>query len=341
MANQTSSPANSTDRPVVSLASLGGTITMVPADDGGIVPTLSAESLIESVPGLDLIARIRARTLASLPSGALSMTDVLAAVEWARDEVDGGAAGVVVIQGTDTIEETSYLAELVWDRAEPLVFVGAMRGPAQLSADGPANIAAACRVAASPQARGAGAMVVLDDTIHHAGLVHKAHSTALAAFESYDGLKLGRVIEGEVHVRGFERPGRPIDATGFTAGFVPLWSTWLGDDGTALRAVAELGPAGVVVAGFGAGHVPPGVAGVISELAASCPVVSCTRIGSGGAMRKTYGYEGAEIDLQRRGVIISGVLDGPKSRVLLALLTGLGATHQQIVEEFDIRSRFW
>lgn len=325
----------------VSLISLGGTITMVPSADGGIVPTLTAENLIDSVPGLAEIADIKATTLFSVGSGALTMSNILSAVELARAEIEAGACGVVMIQGTDTIEETAYLAELVWDLPEPLVFVGAMRGPAQLSADGPANIMAACLVAAAPDARGRGAMVVLDNTAHHASLVHKAHSTALSAFQSYDGLKLGRIIEQEVHLRSFVRPGHPIDASGFDEKFVPLWSTWLGDDGRALRALSELSPAGVVIGGLGVGHVSPGLADVIENVAARCPVILATRIGEGGAMRRSYGYPGAEIDLQRRGAIVSGVLDGPKARILLALLTGIGASRERIAEEFGIRSRFW
>lgn len=328
-------------RPLVSLASLGGTITMVPDGDGGIVPTLSAEDLVGSVPELAEIADLRATTLYAIPGASLSLQELLAAVDWARAEVAGGATGVVLMQGTDTLEETSYLAELVWDLPEPLIFIGAMRGPMQLSADGPANLAAACRVAISPAARDKGVMVVLDNTIHHASLVHKAHSTALSAFESYDGLKLGRVIEDEVYIRSFERPGQPIDEAGFEAHFVPMWTCWLGDDGTALQALAELEPAGAVVAALGVGHVSFGVADAMEKLATHCPVVLCTRIGEGGSMRRTYGFQGSEMDLQRRGVLVSGALDAPKSRILLALLVGIGADANQIVAEFATRGRFF
>lgn len=335
------SSTNQSSPPVVSLISLGGTITMVADADGGIVPTLTAENLIESVPGIEQIADIRAATLLSLGSGALILTNILTAVQRAHAEVAAGAVGVVIIQGTDTIEETAYFAELIWDRPEPLVFVGAMRGPAQLSADGPANITAACLVAASPAARGRGALVVLDNTVHHASLVHKAHSTALSAFQSYDGLKLGRIIEGAVQLRSFERPGQVIDPSGFEEKFVPLWTTWLGDDGAALRALASASPAGVVIAGLGVGHASPGLADVIETVARECPVILSTRIGEGGAMRKSYGYPGAEIDLQRRGAIVSGVLDGFKARILLALLVGIGAGPAEIAEQFEQRSRFW
>ena len=183
--------------PVVSFASLGGTITMTPNVDGGITSTLKAADLVASAPGLGDFVAVRAVTLAGQPSASLSEADILRVVDWARAEVGQGAVGAVVIQGTDTLEETSFLADCVWDLAAPLVFTGAMRGPTQVSADGPANLLAAARVAASPQAQGAGALVVLDDTVHRATHVHKAHSTALSAFQSYGGQVLGHVIEGE------------------------------------------------------------------------------------------------------------------------------------------------
>lgn len=326
------------ERPVVSYGSLGGTITMTPQADGGIVPTLQASQLIASVPGLDQIVDVRAETLAQAPSASLTESQVLRAVAWARGEVDRGAAGVVLIQGTDSVEETSFLADCIWERDAPLVFTGAMRGPARASADGPANLLAAARVAASQKARGVGVMVVLDDTVHRAALVHKAHSTALSAFASYAGQVLGHVIEDEVWLAPVRpRPAAlelPMDAR---FGFVPMWTTFLGDDGTGLRHLLNAAPDGVVVAGFGAGHVSSVMAQVISQAAAQCPVVLATRIGQGGAMRRTHGYPGSELDLQQRGAIVSGALDAPKSRVLLSLLLSAGADPDRISEEFELR----
>lgn len=83
--------------------------------------------------------------------------------------VDGGVNGVVVVQGTDTIEETAYLLDLYWDLREPLVVSGAMRAPSAAGADGPANLLAAIVVAASAAARDRGALVVLNDDVHVVG----------------------------------------------------------------------------------------------------------------------------------------------------------------------------
>ncbi len=327
------------DRPVLAIASLGGTITMTPQADGGIVPTLQAADLVAAVPGLDVVADLRAATLAARPSASLTETDVLQAVDWARDEVDRGAVGAVIVQGTDTLEETSFLADCVWEHNQPLVFTGAMRGAAQASADGPGNLLASAMVAASPQARGLGAVVVLDDVVHRAALVHKAHTTALSAFASYGGQVAGRVVEGEVWLTpaGPRLPARrlPVDAE---LGFVPICSTYLGDDGRVLRRLLADDPAGIVIAGFGAGHVSELLAEVVFAAVERCPVVVASRIGQGGTTRRTYGFSGSEIDLQRRGAIMAGTLDAVKSRVLLALLVAAGFDNAGIAAEFGRRA---
>ena len=142
----------------MAVASLGGTITMTPASGGGAVtPSLQAADLVAAVPGLDEVAELTVATLRTEPGAWLTPPDVVAVGEWARGQVaDGGVDGVVVVQGTDTIEETAYLLDLYWDRPEPLVVSGAMRAPSAAGADGPANLLAATVVAAQRRRPGPG-----------------------------------------------------------------------------------------------------------------------------------------------------------------------------------------
>lgn len=328
------------NKPRVGFASLGGTITMAPRiDDSTIVPTLTAEDLAAGVAGLADLAELEVRTLSRLPGASLSPSDVVDAVSWARQQVDLGCAGVVIAQGTDTLEETAYLAELLWDREEPLVFTGAMRGPAKPSSDGGANLLAATRAAVDGGMRGAGVTVVLDDTIHLASRVRKNHSYALSAFQSPGGGPLGAVVEDQVRLGAVPNRRSPmrLEASLRENVSVPLLETFLGDDGSLLASVVEGGASGVVIAAFGAGHLPLATAEVVSEVTARVPIVVSTRTGNGGTLSGTYGFPGSETDLVRRGAMLSGVLDARKARILLWLLVASGADHDVVAAEVAAR----
>ncbi len=303
-------------QPIVALASVGGTITMTPGADGGVLPTLSAADLARSVPGLDEVADVRVDTLASMPSPSFPVTRFWEVAQWGRSQVDAGAVGVIVAQGTDTIEESSFLLDLYWDRPEPFIVTGAMRAPQQVSADGPANLLASALVATSTEFRECGALVVLDQTVHAARLVRKTHSWAMSTFQSPDFGPVGYVIEGRVRARPARRAPVGIGAPASNP-YVPLLETHLGDDGTTLRAVLEAGAEGVVVGAFGVGHVSFGVADTVAKYAGDVPIVIASRTGSGGTLRQTYGYQGSEMDLARRGAILAGPLDPRKARTLL------------------------
>jgi L-asparaginase len=167
---------------VIAVASLGGTITMT--GSGGVVPSLTADDLLSAVPGIPPSISVRAETLFAKPGASLSFADIAAALDWARSAVATGADGVILIQGPDTLEETSYLLDLYWDLPQPLILTGAMRSPQQAGADGPANILAALVTAASAESRDRGVLVVMNDEVHAASRVRKSDTTALAAFVS-------------------------------------------------------------------------------------------------------------------------------------------------------------
>jgi L-asparaginase len=313
-------------RPAVSVASLGGTITMTSASAGAAVtPTLQAADLVAAVPGLDAVAALSAATLRTEPGAWLTPDDVVAVGDWARAQ---DADGIVVVQGTDTIEETAYLLGLHWDRPEPLVVTGAMRAPSAPGADGPANLLSAVVVAGSAAARDRGALVVLNDDVHAAGRVRKSDAIAMHAFSSAPFGPVGRVHERRVTFA--DRPARWPALPAPLAGRSPrvaLLETHLGDRGELLRLVADAGYDGIVLAGFGAGHVSAALAEAVTEVVPRCPVVLATRTGGGPVLRATYGFVGSEQDLLARGVLPAGWLDPRKARLLLwaLLAAGLGA----------------
>ncbi|WP_431267585.1 hypothetical protein [Dankookia sp. P2] len=93
----------------------------------------------------------------------------------------------------------------------------------------------------------------------------------------------------------------------------------MGEDGRLLEVLPQLGYAGAVIEGMGAGHVPAEAAPLLGELAARMPVVLASRCLTGPVFTGTYGYAGGEIDLLGRGLIPAGILSGLKARLLLGL----------------------
>ena len=142
--------------PSVAVFGLGGTIAMTQAPDGGVSPVLSASDLVAAVPGLsDVQAELRVRDFRNKPGASLDFTDLYELAAAINEALNDGCAGAVVTQGTDTIEEVAYVLDLLLPTDAPVVVTGAMRNPTMAGADGPANILAAIRVAASPCARDA------------------------------------------------------------------------------------------------------------------------------------------------------------------------------------------
>ena len=177
------SPVTESASSCVGVFGLGGTIAMTRAPGGGVSPALSAAELLAAVRGLDNIgAELRTVDFRRKPGASLSFGDLFELAAAINGALDSGCRGVVVIQGTDTIEEVAYVLDLLLDTDAPVVVTGAMRNPTMAGADGPANILAAILVAISPDARGMGCLVVLGDQVHAARWVQKTHTASPAAF---------------------------------------------------------------------------------------------------------------------------------------------------------------
>jgi L-asparaginase len=321
--------------PAVAVFGLGGTIAMAQAPDGGVSPALSASDLLAAVPGLsEAPAELRVRDFRNKPGASLDFPDLYELAAAITDALNDDCAGAVVTQGTDTIEEVAYALDLLLPTDAPVVVTGAMRNPTMAGADGPANLLAAIRVAASSCARGLGCLVVLNDQIHAARWVHKAHTGSPAAFVSPDHGPLGHVVESRVRVPvRIQRWSPALSLVPRRGARVGLAAIALGDDGTLIEAMAEHVD-GLVVAAFGAGHVPADVAPVLGKLAGRIPVILASRTGAGPVHRVTYGFPGSERDLLAQGLISAGYLDPLKARILLHLLIASGLDNAGIREVF-------
>jgi L-asparaginase len=320
--------------PKVSVLSLGGTISSVNTGGPGVRPSLTGEALVEAVPGLSEVAEVSAASVRQVPGWQLTVEDLIEVSEEATRAIDEGATGVVVTQGTDSIEETAFALDLLIDRDAPVVVTGAMRNPTLPGADGPANLLAAVTVAADGAACGLGALVVMNDEVHAARFVRKTHTQSPAAFRSPLAGPLGWISEGRASIAARPMGRRHVRPRGGGAEDVALLATFPGDDGRLVGAVGERGYSGLVVEALGGGHVPPPMVEPLAALAERMPVVLASRTGSGEVLRGTYDPPGSEMDLAGRGLIPAGMLDGPKARLFLALLLWSGASRAEIVEAF-------
>jgi L-asparaginase len=308
---------------------------MAAGENGGVVPALSARQLVDAVPGLaDTGIDLEVIDFRQVPGASLTIEDLTALAATIREHLANGADGVVVTQGTDTMEETAYVLDLLHAGPAPVVVTGAMRNPTLAGADGPANLLGAIHTAASSHSRHHGVLVVMADEIHAARRVRKTHSTSVATFQSPTGGPLGYLVGGQpqlINHLGHRlviplKPDPPAVRTG-------LVTVTLGDDGALLHGLSDRLD-GLVVAAFGVGHVPSRIVPYLEDLAARLPVVLTSRTGAGAVLTSTYAFPGSEKDLISRGLIPAGFLDPFKARILLHLLLTTHADRTTITAAF-------
>src|SRR5215472_4724603 len=174
---------------------------------GAAVPALTAQEILAETPELKTIAEVEVEDFSRLPGPHVTPDQMWrlarrVAAWLERPDIDG----LVITHGTDTIEETAYFLDLVLLSPKPVVLVGAMRTISDASWDGPANLAAAARVAASGQARGFGVLVVMDEHIWPAREVRKIHTESTGSFATPEFGPVGVVDAGQVEYRRTARP---------------------------------------------------------------------------------------------------------------------------------------
>ncbi|WP_205719034.1 asparaginase [Actinomadura geliboluensis] len=319
------------------MLALGGTIAMTsPGDGHGVRPALDARALVASAPEISAVAEVGFDAFRPVPGAHLRLSDMQAVAARIDDLLDGGVNGVVVVQGTDTLEETAFALDLLCGSDRPIVVTGAMRNPTMPGADGPANLLGAVRVAASSTASGLGTLVAMNDEIHAARFVRKGHTSRPSAFGCAGVGPIGWIAEERVRIplRVGHRV-RVVPLPGAQPPPVALVSVALGDDGRVLDRLVDLGYAGVVLAAFGAGHLPERMVDAAARLADAMPVVLTSRTGAGEGLRGTYDFPGSEIDLLSKGLLSGGALDPYKMRVLLSLALSAGWDPGRIADAIE------
>jgi L-asparaginase len=285
------------------------------------------------VPGLARRAEVVPIDLGRIPASHLSFADVLRI----RGVIDGALEdpairGVVVVQGTDTLEETAFAWDLCHADPRPVVVTGAMRNASEAGWDGPANLLGAVRVAAAEAARGAGVLVALGGWVHAADAVAKRHASAVDAFATREGPPLGRVGEGGVRLRP-RGPRRRLPVIPAAAALpVPIIVAALETTGAALDAAVRDGARGVVVAATGSGNTHPDLLrAAVDAREAGVVVVLASRTGA-GAVGATYAFPGGGATWVRAGIPLAGSLTPVQARVALALALGAGMGGADLAE---------
>ena len=309
-------------KPKICILTTGGTIAGAAARSDALTGyragALGADELLAAVPEIADVCAIESEEVAAIDSKDMTEAVWLHLADRIEAALAADAAGVVVTHGTDTLEETAYFLHLVVKSEKPVVLTGAMRPATALSADGPLNLLDAVRLAASSEAHGQGALVVLNGEIHSARDVQKVHTTAVQAFASPDVGTLGRMEEGTPHFRRrvLTRHTREseFDLAGVTSlPYVPILYGHAGADARLARAAIESGAAGIVHAGTGNGSIHEALLAMLADAAGKgIPVVRASRTGAGAVRFAESAYADA-------GFIDADTLPPAKARILLAL----------------------
>ena len=307
-------PVGAQELPVVRVIATGGTIASRPGDD-----QLTGSALIEAVPQLAGVAQVEVEEFSRIGSSGMTPDHWLLLAKRINELLDAepDISGVVVTHGTDTMEETAYFLHLTIKDLRPVVLTGSMRSATAISADGPANLLTAVRVAADPNAGGRGVLVVLNDEIHSARDVRKTDNNRIDTFVSAEWGALGVVDSDGVTFRRSSETLHTVQALPSLAGVealpvVPIVADFAGNDAMVLRSWAQQGGSGIVGQAFGGGRTSPEMRRAISEIASEgTPVVLASRVPEGRVM-------GSEQQAQA-GVVAGGDLPPHKARVLLML----------------------
>ena len=307
-------PVGAQELPVVRVIATGGTIASRPGDD-----QLTGSALIEAVPQLAGVAQVEVEEFSRIGSSGMTPDHWLLLAKRINELLDAepDISGIVVTHGTDTMEETAYFLHLTIKDLRPVVLTGSMRSATAISADGPANLLTAVRVAADTNAGGRGVLVVLNDEVHSARDVRKTDNNRIDTFVSAEWGALGVVDSDGVTFRRSSETLHTVQALPSLAGVealpvVPIVADFAGNDAMVLRSWVEQGVAGIVVQAFGGGRTSPEMRRAISEIASEgIPVVLASRVPEGRVI-------GSGQQAQS-GVVAGGDLPPHKARVLLML----------------------
>lgn len=317
----------------IAVLSTGGTISAGRDGDGSLTPQVTVDRLLSALPvPPPPHCRVIARQIMSVDSAAMSLADSVAVARHVDEKITAGAGGVVVLHGTDTMEETALITDLLsagapGGHAVPVVFTGAQRGADHSAPDGPANLALAIETASGSHSTPPGVVIAFGGTILRAWGTRKVHTRGLDAFSPWPDFDAADRLRDRA--RGATRCG--IDTPLPRVDVVALYP---GADSTALDAHRDAGARGLVIEAMGAGNANADIVTAVRDAVGSgIPVVVTTRVPHGPAFAD-YGGGGGGTDLVAAGAMFSPVLRPGQARALLAVLLAAGRSTARIAEVF-------
>jgi len=315
----------------------GGTIAMkIDPVKGAPVPALSGEDLVASVPGLSNVAQVRVESLFNI------FSDYMDPEHWAKIQKAAikalsteDVAGVMISHGTDTLEETAYFLDLTIASDKPIVLVGAQRNSSEPDSDGPRNLINATRICVSPQARGKGVMIALNNQINAAREATKSSTSDFGTFNSGEFGFLGVVDLDRVVFYRTPARRQHIALMDGPLPRVDIVAMYAGADGTQVRAAGAAGAKGIVIQALGLGNVNVPVYEAIEEaVKRGIVIVISTRVPDGRVL-PVYGTVGGGQSLKEAGAVFADNLSPQKARILLMLALQTTSNVVDIQQLFD------
>ncbi len=315
--------------PTVTILATGGTIASTDTAEGP-APSRAGDELIEAVPELGEYTDLAVEEVAQVPSFEVTF-EVAFDLADAAERAASGADGVVVTHGTDTMEESAYLLDLVGEYDAPVVFTGAQRRDDELSADGPANLLAAVRTAAHDRFS-EGVYLAFNEEVHAAREVTKAHTSKLDAFESPETGPVTSLDREAVRIHREPESETPTIPAEELSASVAVVHSGLGASADPLERALDAGADGIVLSATGLGNTTAELGdAVAAAVDRGIPVVVASRCHA-GTTGAVYATPGGGATLAEHGAVFAGDLRPHKAR--LKLLCGL--SHDQI----EVRALF-
>ncbi|HCX3112268.1 TPA: asparaginase [Staphylococcus aureus] len=243
--------------------------------------------------------------------------------------------GFVITHGTDTLEETAFLLDLILGIEQPVVITGAMRSSNEIGSDGLYNYISAIRVASDEKARHKGVMVVFNDEIHTARNVTKTHTSNTNTFQSPNHGPLGVLTKDRVQFHHMSYRQQALENVNEKLN-VPLVKAYMGMPGDIFSFYSREGIDGMVIEALGQGNIPPSALEGIQQLVSlNIPIVLVSR-SFNGIVSPTYAYDGGGYQLAQQGFIFSNGLNGPKARLKLLVALSNNLDKAEIKSYFEL-----